>query len=90
MPRFAVPFSTRTMYGTVTPSVVVVVAISAASGGFVGSYAVNCPVTPFLYENVYCVGALHAASSGVPRPASTVEQIHGCTCSPENTGPPIA
>ena len=40
MPRSIVPRSTRTMYGTVTPWSVVVVARSG--GGFDGSYAANC------------------------------------------------
>src|SRR3954447_10695692 len=51
--RSMYPVSWRTMKGTVTPSVVVVVATSAEGGGFLGSYGWNepadaTPVTPTL------------------------------------------
>ena len=48
MPRSIAPRSTRTMYGTVTPWSVVVVAIDAAGGGLAGSYAWNVCVVAFM------------------------------------------
>src|SRR3954470_18431660 len=45
--RSMYPISRRTMNGTVTPSVVVVVAISPSGGGLFGSYGWNGPPLPF-------------------------------------------
>src|SRR5437763_16108846 len=70
MPRFIVPRSMRTMYGTVMPWSVVVIARSAG-GGCDGSYAANCPVVVrYMYR--YCVGALHWASSDGPNDGAVV------------------
>src|SRR5215212_9488508 len=69
------------MNGTVLPWSVVVVATS--DGGFSGSYAVSPPPPSGKYSHSTVGGWLHCAS---PAPDW---QTHGCTCGPENTGPPL-
>ena len=50
------------MNGTVTPSVVVVVSISSAAGGFSRSYGLERPLAPF----EFVPGHAAAARSGRP------------------------
>src|SRR5438105_3882050 len=83
MPRFKVPRSTRTMYGTVTPAVVVVVARSAGA----------VPEVYGLKQLLVGAGVGGLGSgSAVEQPAvvgAGVAQIQGWVCEPSNTGPPI-
>ena len=81
MPRLTVPRSTRTMYGSVTPASVVVVARSAGAGptvyglkhGFVGAgvggFGSGSDALQFaavvLYQSLYSVAMLHCASVAV-------------------------
>src|SRR6267143_498539 len=77
MPRFIVPRSTRTMLFTVSPRSLVKSAISASTGGVLGSYGTRQGFAPVVvnvqsvpcfdfgwYRYVNFVGALHVSSTG--------------------------
>src|SRR2546426_12738341 len=77
MPRFIVPRSTRTMLFTVSPRSLVKSAISASTGGVLGSYGTRQGFAPVVVnvQSVPCfdfgwdryvnfVGALHVSSTG--------------------------
>src|SRR5687768_12682825 len=81
-PRLRLPASMRTMYGTVSPSSVVVIARSAGGLAHAGSYAANDPVADDMYCQLYVVSRLHCASS------ASGMQYHGWICGPEKIGPP--
>src|SRR5213595_1564846 len=80
-----VPCSTRTMYGTVRPSSVVVVGTSA--GGLSASYGRKTPGAA-RYWYSYVGAVVHFASFGGLLPPEALSQIQGCTCAPASTGPP--
>src|SRR5258706_8949973 len=79
MPRFKVPRSTRTMYGTVTPAVVVVIArsagvvpggyglkqllVGAGAGGLGSRSAVEQPPVVVREKSFYSGAVLHCAST---------------------------
>jgi hypothetical protein len=64
MPRFAVPTSIRTMYGTSAPSSVVVVARSAGCWVRSGSTANRPPVVRYMYSTR--VASEQSSSTGAP------------------------
>src|SRR5687767_1946131 len=87
MDRFAVPFSIRTMKGTVRPSTVVWL---RSPGRWVGSASALNPPAVERYMYVVTVGAEQFESRGGPRPAWSVMQMKGTSFGPENRGGPAA